>query len=431
MRAVTSSVGPWLLFLAAGFGCSSSSTTTGGAADGGSSKDAGGTAHDGATSPGHPDGTTATDAGHTVDAEGAEEAGAAHDAGHLVDASHTNDAPQITGDSGADASSSDRVPLLGACVGTSMALTVYAQTPYANVPVGSESGEFALDFGSTFSSIDLSAFAAPGPTTSDCDTADLGETCTVAGFAFFASPSSVDLVTEDFSGLGGTLRQAGIIGTDLLSAHVITIDYAASTVYASTSSTFCSSSALTTAGFVPLTVAGFYENDPTLLKPATDVDSADSSADSVPNVPTVPVAVAGAAAIAQLDTGFDDDVTPFSVNINKAFYAAIVAANATALVRAAALDETLSTCVNGVSESAKAYTLASGVTFDFTGTGGATARAYGQAVMFVKDTPSAAATCGGIGTWTVPAAQVGASFYIDMKGLVFDPFGAKVWVPLQ
>ena len=229
---------------------------------------------------------------------------------------------------------------------------------------------------------------------------------------------------------GASARQ-GILGTDFLSEHVITLDYAGGNVYAASASAFCSASVLGAAGYAPLSVAGFYENDLSLLEPFSDVDSAATGGDSVPDVPTVPVQVAGAAAVAQLDTGFDDDVTPFSVNINQAFYAAIVAAKPGALVAEPSKNDTLTTCVDGVSESLTAYRLASGVTFGFGGASGAPVRSYGQATLFVKDTPASAASCGGIGTWTVPAAQVGASFYVEMKSLLFDPFGATVWVPKQ
>ncbi len=299
--------------------------------------------------------------------------------------------------------------------------------PYVDVPVGGESGYFVLDFGSTYSSIDLTAFASPGPTTTGCDAAELGVVCTVEGFAFFASPGDVELTTESFAGVGGTVAQAGILGTDFLSEHVITLDYAGTRVYAAASA--CSDSVLEAAGYVPLPVAGYYENDLSLLDSATVIYGDAGAGVSVPNVPTVPVSVAGASAVAQLDTGFDDAVTPFSVNINVAFHDAIVAAEPGALVRDSSLDESLTTCVDGVSESVEAYRLASGVTFDFVQVSGAAARGYAQAVLFVKETPEAASSCGGIGTWTVPAAQVGASFYVDMGSMVLDPYGATVWMP--
>ena len=141
------------------------------------------------------------------------------------------------------------------------------------------------------------------------------------------------------------------------------------------------------------------------------------------------MSVGGVGALAAYDLGFDDDVTPFSVNINQAFYAAITAAAPTALVRDSSLDGTLTTCVSGVSQSVTGYRLAAPATFDFLTDGGAVARSYAQAAIFVKSTPAAAQVCGGIGTWTVPAAQVAASYFDDMQILLFDPYSARVWVP--
>lgn len=318
---------------------------------------------------------------------------------------------------------------LTACLGASMPIAISGQMPYVDVPVGSEKGEFVLDFGSTFSSIDLSAFAPPGPTTTGCNPSLLGVECTVEGFAFFAPPGNVILTTEDFSGLGGSVRQAGILGTDFLSEHVITVAYAKALVFASPSASFCSATALQAAGFVPLDTKGFYENDLGLLEPASDVDSSASSGTSVPNVPTVPVRVGTTAAIAQLDTGFDDDVTPFSVNINMAFFAAIEAANPSALVRDTSLDAVLTTCVSGVTEPVTGYRLAATTTFDFVTAGGVSGRSYSSTALFVKNTPPAAKSCGGIGTWSVPAAQVAASYYNDMGVIAFDPYAARVWIP--
>lgn len=414
------------LILSAATGCGSSSPTsssqdgglvkspTGDASGGADVMDAGtrtrgegGAVHEASVdAPGHHEGAVVSDA-----ASGSKDAAPTHDA-----------APRL-GDGG------DPALALGSCVGTAEPLLVAYQTPYVDVAVGSQMGEFAIDFGSTFSSIDLSAFTSPGPTTSGCDPTQLGVTCTVDAFAFFGPPASVSLVTESFAGLGGSVRQAGIIGTDFLSEEVFLLDYAGSRAYAASQATACSPSALMGAGYVALSTGGFYENDLSLLEPFTTVDSQASSGESVPNVPTVPVTIAGVSAVAQLDTGFDDGVTPFSVNVNKAFYQAIVAAHPGALVRDAEADESLSTCVSGVSEPVEAYTLASGTTFDFVASVGGSARSYAQAVLFVKETPASAQSCGGIGTWTAPAAQVGASFYVDMKSIVFDPFAARVWVP--
>jgi hypothetical protein len=335
-------------------------------------------------------------------------------------------APDAVGpQDGSDASS---LAALAACLGSSTKLTLSGDMPYVDVPVGTEKGEFVLDFATTFSSIDLTAFASPGPMTSGCDASELGETCTVADFAFFGPPASVELTTADFSGVGGTVRQAGLVATDILSEYVITLEYPAGLAFGSPQSGFCSDAALQAAGFVSLSTAGFYENDVSLLEPATDVDSNAATGLSVADVPTVKVQLAGVGALAQLDTGFED-VMPFAVNINQAYYAAIMAASPSALVRDTSLDTTLTTCVEDVSQPVMGYRVAAADTFDFMADGGGVARSFAITVLYVKQTPEAAESCGGIGTWTVPAAQVGASYFNAMQGIVFDPYGARVWIP--
>ena len=295
-----------------------------------------------------------------------------------VDAPHANEA------SLPDATEEDASALFAACRGAPLALTVSDEAPYVEVAFAGEMGAVLLDYGSTFSSIDLGAFATP-PATSGCDSAELGETCSVAGVSFFGPPSMLALVTEDFSGIGGTLRQAAIFGTDILSEHVLTLDYAQGVVYGAPAA--CPSSVLSASGFVPLSASGFFENDTALL------------------------------------------TSPFSVNVNQAFFDAVTGAAPGMLVRDASLDESLTTCVEGVSQSATAYRLATGAAFALVTDGGQAARSYSQAVIFLKSAPAAAAECGGITTFSTPAAQLGASFYVDMGRVVFDPFGATVWVP--
>ena len=315
-------------------------------------------------------------------------------------------------------------PLLG-CLGTEQTLTVSSQMPYANVPVGAGSGEFLVDFATTFSSIDLAAFPAPGPTTHGCDPTKLYQTCTVDGFAFFSPPGPVQLVTESFAGFGGSVRQAGIVGTDFTSLKIMTVAYASHRLFGSDKTGFCADTALVAAGFAALPTDGYFSDRYSALLPMTAVDSSAGSG-HVPDVPTVPVRIGGASAIAQLDTGFDDALVHFSINVNGAFYSAIVAADPGALVRDSAHDLTLSTCT-GASESVQAYKLASGRAFELVDGAGAAVRKTPDATVFVKT--SSPKACGGIGTWTVPAAQVAASFFVDLGTMVFDPYSSRVWVP--
>ena len=163
----------------------------------------------------------------------------------------------------------------------------------------------------------------------------------------------------------------------------------------------------------------------------SSVDAAAPAGARVPNVPTVPVRVGGARAVAQLDPGFDDTLIPSSLNVNEAFYRAIVASDPGALVRDAARDLSLTTCIPGVAEPVAAYALAPGRALEFVDEGGAVARRHPGATVFVKRTPPSARGCGGIGTWTAPAAQVAASFFVEMGAVAFDPFASRVWVPAR
>ncbi len=348
----------------------------------------------------------------------------AADAGSTADALPSDAA---AADGSADAVADAAPKPLPACLGDARAVTLSGGLPYTQVRVGTApspyAGAFLIDFATTRSAIDLAAFTAPGPTASGCNPAMLGQSCTFADLDFFGSWGSVTLVTESLAP-----GHAGILGTDFLSENVITLDYRGLRVLSATKITICDDATLAASGFAKLSTTGYYANDLTKLRPASDVDSSAPVGVQVPNVPTVPVKIAGVTAIAQLDTGFADTVVAHSVNINTAFFDAIQLASPAALVRHAAADLTLSTCA-GVSEPVEAYHLAAGSSFAMIDEGGAPARAAADATIFVKRTPAAAKVCGGIGTWTSPAAQVAASFFVDAGALVFDPFASRVWVP--
>lgn len=346
--------------------------------------------------------------------------------GHAGDAPAEDSAASDSGRPDTDAAPPDATVGLPACLGDMRPLLVSSTLPYAPVALGSVGGHFLVDFGTTRSTIDLGAFTKPPPATG-CDATLLGQACTFSGFDFFGSWGAVTLVTADHSGVSGSVRQAGILGTDFLSVHAFTIDLAGTRVLRARKATFCTDAELTAAGFVALPSAGFFAADPTTLAPLSKVVDGAASGLHVPNVPTVPLRVGGVTALAQLDTGFDDALVKHSINVNEAFHAAVVAKSPAALKRAPERDLWLSTCVSGVSESVEAYTLESGAA-ELLDEAGGVARAYPSAVLFVKRTPAAAKACGGIGTWTAPAAQVAGSFFVDGKVWVFDPFGSRVWV---
>jgi hypothetical protein len=319
-----------------------------------------------------------------------------------------------------------------ACLGPSLPITIAAGLPYVTVKVGSApavgSGAFLLDFATTRSTIDLAAFGANRPAAGGCEPRYLGERCAFLGFDLFGDLGDVLLVTADHAGVGaGGLRQAGMIGTDLLARAVYTLDYEAKVVRRALADDACSDAELGGLGFTALSSAGSYARDPAGLAQLSTVVADAAPGVRVPNVPTVPLRIGAVRAPVQLDTGFDDALHPLSVNVNEAFLAAVLAENPSALVRARERDLSLSTCA-GIAEPVEAYVLAPGTTLALVDEVSADAMTTGDATLFVKRTPVAARRCGGIGTWTAPAAQLGAAFFARLRTVVFDPYTSRVWV---
>lgn len=302
------------------------------------------------------------------------------------------------------------LPELQSCHGVKAPLVISSQMPYALARVGAAEGYFLLDFATTASTIDPKGFA-DGVVPQPVD----GTTDQFAGFDFYGPWGAVRLDVQDHSGVNGTVRQAGILGTDFLALNTFTLDYAKGVVYRADALSFCSDEILRAEGMKPLGTAGYYSYDLDKVQPG------------FPNVPTVPVRVGTATAVAQLDTGYDDALYKHSVNINKPFFEALKAAGV-ALVPVPGADLALSTCVPGQQETITAYKVGPGASFDFVSTDGSVAYSEESVLLFVKDTPLAAKQCGGIGTWSIPAAQVAASFYNDARRLVFEPYTSRVWI---
>ena len=338
--------------------------------------------------------------------------------------------------------------MLPGCIGTSIDLVPSGERGYVNVNMGGDGGDagpdantaavpgdFLLDFGANSSTIDLAAFAPPGPpkpTSCNGDAAAPGAICYFNPFDFFGLWGTVGLVTADYSFLFNSVKQAGIIGTDFLSSYPFTIEYTNQKVWKSAAS-FCTDAQLLGAGLAPIPASGFYTNNVNNLRPLSDVikdpDAAATSGYVVPNVPTIPITVAGVSALAQLDTGYDDRITRHSININEAFLQQLLAKDATKLKRTKGKDLYLTTCVPGLSQLGAAWVLAPGTEVNFIGEGSTIGRRDKGTIVFVKEKLAAAERCGGIETWTVPAAQMGASFLVDAQAVIFDPLSSRVWIP--
>mgnify|MGYP000923940237 CR=1 FL=1 len=328
---------------------------------------------------------------------------------------------------GGDASPGKDLP----CLGDGAPMTIAKNLPYAKVKLGAApnqvEGDFLVDYGTTATFVDLGAWAVP-PKTSGCDPAKTGQTCTFDAFDFFGPWGSVQLITSDYSKIPQPPRQAGILGTDFTAAVAVTLDYPRSRIRRALKETMCVDAAMVLAGFAPVSTLGFFAKDTSTLKGLSDVVAGAPVGTKVPNVPTIPVRIAGTDSVAQLDTGFADTFVPYSINVNQPLLDAMSTKNPGSITRQPAKDLALTTCVAGVQETVEAYELAPGKFAEILAIDGTVARRYNTAVVFVKKPPTEAKVCGGIGTWTAPAAQIGGSFFAEAGVTVFDPLTSRVWI---
>lgn len=338
-----------------------------------------------------------------------------------------------------------------ACLGETRSLIVSSGMPYTPVRVQGRTGFFVVDLGADGSAISPGAFlrheavGAPDPGVGNADRGSAdgagsgggfssgagargaatplplpGSSDRFAGVDFFGAWAPLRLSVQDHSGIRGPLPQAGLIGTDLLSGHVITLDYANGLLRRATAESFCSDGELRRAGFLPISSRDYYGTRGAALRcPAAPRRG------GCPNIPTIPLRIGSVAAVAQVDTGYADGLRPPSMNINRALLQRLEGAGMP-LIREASADLSLSSCVRGEVEQVLAYRLPAGRSVELVGSDGAAVRRLSGVTLFLKDSPKAIQACGGIGTWSEPAAQLGASFVNDGT-LVVDPFSQRLW----
>jgi hypothetical protein len=299
-----------------------------------------------------------------------------------------------------------------ACWGEQKEMLVRSQMPYFAVKVGSASGYFLVDFGTTNSTIDPKGFmngVVPKPIQGNANQFD--------NFDFFGAWGKATFYTQDHSlvqGLGN-IKQAGILGNDFLSQHIFTLDYQNQAIYRSSQNNFCSYEMLVAKGFKASSTLGYYAQDWAKLNNSC-----------TPNIPTIPVRIGKVNAVAQIDTGFDDSQYKYSININSTFFQLLQYAGVS-LTAIPEADMVLSTCKPNVTEKVKAYKLNKGHSFEIMGIDGNPISIHTDVFIFVKESSPFIKDCGGIGTWQIPAAQFGGSFLKEAKMIIFDPFKSLVW----
>ena len=318
--------------------------------------------------------------------------------------------------------------VLDACHGDTMPMVVMSGMPYVTVKLESASGLFVVDWGSLDTVVDAKALLGPSFALKPHQyghKANEAAYSSFSGLEFFGGGwNSIDTKVQDFSGVsiqdgsGAVQRQVGILRADLIAHAFFTVDYKYGRLYRNITSSYCSDDVLRREGFTAISTAGYFADRDDRLNDT-----------SVFNIPTVPIRIGAVAGVAQLDSGFDDKGR-HSILINRAMLKALDDADLKPTT--SGLPETLTTCI-GSTETITPYTIAAGTFFDVTGTSGKAVIHSATYKIYLKDTPENAKSCGGIGTWKIPAAQFGSTFLIDAGRTVYDPISSRIWLgnPLQ
>jgi hypothetical protein len=273
-------------------------------------------------------------------------------------------------------------PQAAALGGHFYALSYSGGTPHIELKIDGAPARAMLDYGATKSSL-----RARAPSE--------------LGYIVKASTSLPFAGQQEFLTRNADAETDAIIGTDLLAHLTVSLDGDK----AALSTSPADAAHLEADGFVPLNQRGFFSPDRVGV------------AKDRPNVPVVFADIGGVRTWAQIDTGYDDDLYPHSIDINQALYNAL-AARGVPLTREGFV--TVKTCVG--TESRPVYS--SQAALAITNETGAPVTQTTRYTLIVKQ----ANPCGGIGSRATPAAQLGASFLRLFGGIVFDPQAERVWI---
>lgn len=299
-------------------------------------------------------------------------------------------------------------------------------------------GRFLVDYGSDTTVVDL--FGFPGiriDTLKDHRYSILFKDAPGKNRIARSGPHTPPFCYEqDLSGYTANgIREGGIVGTDILSQIVLTLDYKHSRFYIATDrSNQCTPTKMSALGFTAASTKGSFSNDKSTL-----VLQSLSTVNQQNNNPHITICIGNgrdsAQALASIDPGYDDRVYPEQdwniyythiVNINELYYdhlkekkiAIDVDRSYYALLpNRTQFPDTLFKC-----NFAKKYT------FNIISTEGKSVFPYSiDSINVFLKVSGGGQSAGGITTLRIPAAQFGGSFLLDFDIVTFDPFNSLVW----
>lgn len=270
-------------------------------------------------------------------------------------------------------------------------------SPYIRLEAGGRAGAFLLDTGASASSVSAAVYGERP-----------GGAVQLSGLSLPTFPGGRFLTSAYHIANQPTGGQLGIIGTDFLG--LLTADFTfrpggGDVVLGAPS---CDRAGLEARGLRAVKQNGFFSSDPRRV------------AHGRANVPVLYVRIGGVATWAQIDTGYDDAITPV-IDINAALYQRLIASGA---LLARDGDVPVTAC-DGPARETTLRVKSGGVRLE---TDGGDALADVSDVRLVLKPHN---TCGGIATMDEPAAQIGMSTLRRLGVVVFDPKAELVWVRPQ
>lgn len=265
--------------------------------------------------------------------------------------------------------------------------------PYIQLTADGRKGNFLVDFGATQSSLASAAF--PG----------WRGAMRISRFDLPTFPSGVFQLNDYGAVSGPNGGRLGIIGTDFLSKMSAHLSYGRLVDTLRLGAGPCDGTALQRLGFRAFPQATAYSHDAARV--------------AGPNVPVLPIAIAGIRVNAQIDSGYDDTITPHSIDINEPLLARLKVAGVDLVP---APDMRIATC-SGV-EMRQVYTAPEAAVQLGVSASAPPVRTVKRFRLLVKPRNG----CGGIAESPEPAAQLGASFLKTLSPIVIDGKAETVWV---
>jgi hypothetical protein len=282
------------------------------------------------------------------------------------------------------------------CDGTRIPIDISVfSKPFANLTLGGDNGTFLLDTGATHSRVDMRRYGVSE-----------GSRILLFGFSLPLVQGGIFTAADLRSvsaPLGGPL---GTVGTDFLSLRSIEFHYEQSQPFVALGRKACDQATLRRAGFVAVSLPGYYEADLSRLK------------SGMPNVPVIGLRIGQVTFPAQVDTGYGD-LPQGVVQVNAALMRIL---RATGMPVHSLPSDIVTVGCSGIYTYERWQIEHEGLSI--VTPGGHIVASYPPPLLEVKTD----AHCSGISTFVEPFAQIGASWLSRWGTSVFDGLSSAIWI---